>query len=464
MLSRRNLLVGAGAATLLAGGAGVLHLSRLRRDIRAPLLYAYGIYEYANRLQVISGQVDRPGLVNAEDARRQHPDWEGGPLLNREIHMRNLTDHTRREITTANNDTLYTSAVLDISKGPVEVTVPDVVERYLSVAFMDPFNDQIAYIGTRATNGQGGRFWVIGPKQTPDIPDDVTPIFATANDLWMLGRVFVAGQSDLEAARAVQSQIKARPVDPANLGSGFITESSDTPDAATFLALTNEVLGRSPITGHAERAAQFSDFGIQPGNLDAFAALSPAKQFAWGRGIEQVENEVMKVTREERAKTIGWTKPPKILGNYGTNDEVRAGVTIIGFGALTTEEAMYFGGVTDSNGDPLDGTKSYKMVIPASGIPVSAFWSLSMYEEDELQRLYFYENELNRYSINSSSEDLTYQPDGSIVLALQPTRPDDPSLVWMPTPNGPFQCVFRTYLPQASIMSGDWQPPQIIPV
>mgnify|MGYP001799993543 CR=1 FL=1 len=464
MLSRRNLLIGAGAVTLLAGGGGVLYLSRLRRDIRAPLLYAYGIYEYANRLQVISGQVDRPGLFNAEEARKQHPDWTGGPLLNRELHNRYLNDHTRREITTPNNDTLYTSAVLDLSKGPVEVTVPDVVDRYLSIAFMDPFNDQIAYIGTRATNGQGGRFWVIGPGQDVSVPAGVTAIQATANDLWMLGRIFVFGASDLEAARSVQSQIKARPVDPSNLGSSFITESSDTPDPATFLALTNEVLGRSPITGHAERAAQFSDFGIQPGELDAFAALSPIKKLVWERGIAQVENEVLELTRAERAKTIGWTKPPEILGNYGTNDAVRAGVAIVGFGALTREEAMYFGGVTDSNGDPLDGTKSYRMVIPASGIPVRAFWSLSMYEEDELQRLYFYDNELNRYSINSSSEDLTYQPDGSIVLALQPTPPDDPSLVWMPTPNGPFQCVFRTYLPEPAIMSGNWQPPQIVPI
>ena len=285
MLSRRNLLMGAGAVTVLAGGAGLLHLSRLGGDIRAPLLYAYGLYEYASRLQVISGQVDRPGLFDAVAAREQHPDWTGGPLLNREIHMRDLTDHTQRAITTPNNDTLYTSAVLDISKGPVEVTVPDATDRYLSVAFMDPFNDQIAYIGTRATNGQGGRFWVIGPEQTPDIPDDVSPIYATANDLWMLGRVFVAGHSDLDAARAVQAQIRARPVNPNNLGSGFITEASDAPDPATFLALTNEVLGRSPITGHAERAAQFAEFGIQPGRLiSASCRLSTCSPRWWSAG------------------------------------------------------------------------------------------------------------------------------------------------------------------------------------
>jgi len=437
-------------------------MSSLAADIRAPLLYAFGPHEFATRIQILSGQVQGTGFFDPELVKKQYPDWNGEPLINRQLYVRELSGTSSRAITTPNNDTLYTSAVLDLTVGPIEVIAPESRDRYVSIAFMDPFNDLKAYIGTRATEGRGGRFWIIGPGQSVDVPEGVEAIQLESNDIWMLSRVFVAGAEDLDEARAVQSQILVRPVDADIAAKPFLTKPTDQLEAKSFLALTNEILGRNPGAAHTARAAALSDFGIVPGDLDAFDGLPALKKRAWRSAVQQVESKISEQVDAQEKTETGWGTPPPILGNYGANDEVRAGVSLTGFGALTAEEAIYFRTSTDAAGAPLDGTKPYEMVIPAEGVPADAFWSLSMYAVSPDQRFYFYENELNRYAINSKSEGLTIQPDGSIVLALQPDRPNDESHVWMPTPDVRFRCVFRAYLPRQAILDEHWVPPPIV--
>lgn len=463
MISRRSILLGGGTTLALAAGIGLHRLSSISTDIRAPLLYAFGLYEFARRIQILSGQLSGSSQFDADRVEEQIPDWNGEPLINREIHVRELSDPSSRAVTTPNNDTLYTSAILDLTAGPVEVVAPESRERYVSIAFMNPFNDQVAYIGTRATDGRGGRFWVVGPGHSSDVPDDVTPIRVKSNDLWMLGRVFVAGEDDLADARAVQSQISARAVNPAKPVRHFVTKPPERADAKSFLALTNEILARNPAASHTARASIFEAFGIIPGRLDAFEGLSPDKKFAWSRAVDQVEDKIMAQVKADEKNAIGWTTPPRILGNYGTNDTIRAGTALVGFGALTVDEAVYYNSSTDAAGTPLNGDQTYRMVLPAAGVPTDAFWSLSMYAISSDQRLFFYENELGRFSINSHSDGLLFQPDGSIILAFQRERPSDPSLVWMPTPEGAFKCVFRAYLPGRAIREGRWTPPPIVP-
>ncbi|MEO0344976.1 MAG: DUF1254 domain-containing protein [Pseudomonadota bacterium] len=462
MISRRSVLIGGGALAALSGGAGLYQIYSIAEDVRAPLLYAFGPHEFARRIQILSGQVPGTRLFESQPAKSQYPDWGGGPLVNRELHNRELSDASSRAITTPNNDTLYTSAVLDLSAGPVELFAPDSRDRYVSIAFMDPFNDLVAYIGSRATEGRGGRFWIIGPGQSVDVPQDAELIRLEANDVWMLGRIFVAGAKDLDDARSVQSQIRVRPVHPSGTTRPFLTTPSERPDAGNFLALTNEILGRNQDAAHTARAVAFEDFGISPGDLDTFKYLPALKKRIWTRGVTEIEGRISSQVEAFEKTQTGWTTPPPILGAFGTNDEVRAGTALTGFGALTAEEAVYFRSTTDDSGALLDGNQVYRMVLPAEGVPTKAFWSISMYATSADQRFYFYENELNRYAINSHSDDLSFQPDGSIVFAFQRKRPNNASDVWMPTPDAHFKCVFRAYLPGQSILDRLWVPPPLI--
>src|ERR1043166_677840 len=79
-------------------------------------------------------------------------------------HGRTLIDHTRRVVTTPNNDPLYSRTILDLSVGPVAIHVPDTNGRYYSLAFYDVFSNGFAYVGGRLPRTRGGGHPVGGPR------------------------------------------------------------------------------------------------------------------------------------------------------------------------------------------------------------------------------------------------------------------------------------------------------------
>ena len=117
-------------------------------------------------------------------------------------HNPNLVDHTFRAITTPNNDTLYSTIYMDLSQGPVSLTLPASGARYLSVALMDAYTNNFAILGTRTTGTKGGTFKIVGPADSADGPRVVR---SPTNHVWALARILVTGPEDLEAARLVQA-------------------------------------------------------------------------------------------------------------------------------------------------------------------------------------------------------------------------------------------------------------------
>ena len=83
--------------------------------------------------------------------------------LNTLQHARQLADHNSRWVTAPNNDTLYSSANLDLRSGPVRIDVPDFGSRYYSIALVDAFTNNFAYIGKRTTGTHAGSYLVAGP-------------------------------------------------------------------------------------------------------------------------------------------------------------------------------------------------------------------------------------------------------------------------------------------------------------
>jgi hypothetical protein len=60
-----------------------------------------------------------------------------------------------------------------------------------------------------------------------------------------------------------------------------------------------------------------------------------------------------------------------------------------GLRAMEPAEAVYPSAEADNRGDFLNGERRYSLHIPVGGIPVDAFWSLSMYALMPDGRLFF---------------------------------------------------------------------------
>ena len=110
-----------------------------------------------------------------------------------------------------NRDVLYTFAVLDLSKGPEILGVPNMATRYYDIEFVDLRGVDYAYVSSRTTT-QGGNYLISGPGWHGTVPNGVTQIASPDNTVFLVGRVLVYNQSDVPAAYNISKQIQLTPL------------------------------------------------------------------------------------------------------------------------------------------------------------------------------------------------------------------------------------------------------------
>lgn len=120
-----------------------------------------------------------------------------------------------------------------------------------------------------------------------------------------------------------------------------------------------------------------------------------------------------------------------------------------GWGGNPQRGAMYFSATPERN----DGKIAYTLTM-AKDVPVEAFWSVSVYNEDG----FFTPNDLNAYSFNSVTAE--HNDDGTVTIHFggDPSSPN-----YLPITTG-WNYVVRCYLPGWQIIEGNWTPPAPEPV
>ena len=115
--------------------------------------------------------------------------------------------------TGVNHDTLMTGGVLDLSKGPQVLHVPEMAGRYFSVQFTDPSkNTNFAYVGTRTAGTQAGDYLITRSGWNGQAPNGMTQISSPNNSVLVFGRVLVLSDSDVATAYALSKQIQLTPL------------------------------------------------------------------------------------------------------------------------------------------------------------------------------------------------------------------------------------------------------------
>lgn len=386
----------------------------------------------------------RPFLPNGEPARR-----------------RALIDHTARDVTTPNNDTLYVATWLDLHRTPMRIQVPKVGGgRYWSIALLDIFTNSFSVL-SRQHDGEGPvDVVVVGPEWTGPVPTGRV-IRAPSNDVQVLGRFLVNGADDAPAVHRVQDGLAFTPVAAGAKPLPQWVAVTTSKDPANFLAVVNEMLSRNPVP-QAEQAAfaGWADLGLGGGAF-AFARVGPEVQAAW-RARLPVLHEALRIGLRHGARQVsGWGVPAPHVGAFGTDTNLRAAVAFGGLGALTSTEAIYLNLETTPDGQTLDGSRRWKLVVPS--LQSSAFWSLSMYEKDADGRLFFADNALHRYSIGDRTPGVRRASDGSIELLLQHDAPPEAGN-WLPAPKGAYAITLRVYEPGEAMRKGEAALPRLIAV
>ena len=101
----------------------------------------------------------------------------------------------------------------------------------------------------------------------------------------------------------------------------------------------------------------------------------------------------------------GWLYWTSNAGNYGTDYEQRAMVTLIGPGLNFPQDPVYPFAEKDADVKEFDGSARKYVVRFEKGRmpPVKGFWSLTMYDKD----FFFVPNPINRYSVSQRSTFVT---------------------------------------------------------
>lgn len=409
-------------------------------------------------------------FVTMEVTRRQTislpPDVKPGfGPANQFHHIRTFPPADFRTVVRPNFDTLYSSAWVDLTTGPVTLSVPDSGDRYYMLPMLDMWTDVFASPGKRTTGTGPQKFVLTGPGYRGELPDGAMVIPAPTPYVWIIGRTQTNGPADYAAVGEFQDGLRITPL-------GGPTPAADPADVDTeplhvvnslsgidYLSYAAEVLKVSP--AHASdfsQLARLATLGIVPGQSFDPSGFDAGEldeiQAGAAEGLAAIEGALTSMG----TPVDGWVSFTDTMGVYGNFYLKRALVALAGLGANPPEDAIYPLLRADADGDPVDGSTDYVLHFDAEGLPpVSAFWSVTMYDAEGFQAA----NELDRFAIGDRDA-LTFNPDGSLDLYLQHENPGpDKVSNWLPAPRGPLGVTMRLYAPKHDALVCAWTPPPL---
>jgi hypothetical protein len=374
--------------------------------------------------------------------------------LNAFVHARMLVNARFRAITTPNNDTLYSQAFVDLTRGPVTLTIPDVGARYQSVAVMDMYTNNNAVLGRRTPGGAPGTWTLVGPGAPA--PAGARVVRVATPHAWLLARTLVDGPGDLDAAHKAQDGLTLTGPEAPYLPVAGLRAArwSEYFRSADLLLASDPPPTKAGLAGFAALKARAPTF--DPAALGADAAIVDA-------GVAKAK-AILAGASAHSLFEQGWQYPKPDLGNFGDDIVYRAIVAVAAIAALVPEEAMYLR-ARGEDGVLFHGDGLYRLSLPAA-LPVDAFWSLTMYEATADGQFFFTDNPIDRFSIGDRTPGITRSAGGALDVWISRTDPGGArSSNWLPAPKaGPFAMILRAYLPRPELLDGRYRVPAITAV
>jgi hypothetical protein len=429
---------------------------------RSAYLWGWPMVNLHNR-RVIMGKVPEPGYM-------------GGivPVAppNQLAMLHDYVAPEERLVACPNQDVVYGFGLLDFSREPAVIQVPDFGDRFWVYQVVDQRTDSFAQLG-KMYGTKPGFYLLAGPDWEGSVPSGILEVFRARTTLGVVvPRVFKDDTpEDTRAVQPVISKIMMYPLSrftgrqqtkdwisaPEFPSAAQGDEETKWVDPQTFFDLLPVVLQEVPPLPGEEALYQNmrsvldaakTDPGLHAAlvtsALDADKSLiAPLFQFH-NYGIPLPHNWT---TQNNGAK-------------FGTDYFTRAAVAKSNIFVNAPNETKYFYQDFDDNGRQLNGAHSYTVTFaPGALPPVRGFWSLTLYN----QHHFFSPNELKRYSVGTKNKTLERASDGSLTVYVQSTAPaGDRRANWLPAPKDDFVLYIRSYWPEDAILNGRWTPPAVV--
>ena len=390
-----------------------------------------------------------------------------------------LKDHTLTDIARPNNDSFYTSALLDLRGVPIIMDLPAFDSKYVSlmVTAYDHYVDvpkatrngdfrkleKILFYSDRTEgyNGEPVQGVDMIYKTTGDFVSAVFRIMPHANDPERFNKIVeTIGTIKIQTLSEYQGEEPkiAKEIDFPKVGQT---------DLDVFKNNLLEVM-----------QFVFNHISFDPNDeedqavLEAYKPLDivPGKEFnpdgikidgeRFYSSAEQIQQEYLgKLSDPNLFKVMA----PKMFKTKGLTDlETILTVSIIGPIGLPMEEAMY-PAVTTNNGEPMNAINDYIIKMTKNQLPpAGAFWSLTLYDK---ANGFLIPNDRKKYSVGENAG-FKLNADGGIEIYITAEKPDgvhDEN--WLPInrQDQEIDIILRIYVPDMEKME-TWTPPKAMKI
>ncbi len=247
-----------------------------------------------------------------------------------------------------NDDTLYSTAFLDLRAGPQLLHVPSMSGRYVNFQLLDMYTNTIADIGVLTDGRHGGTYALVGPGWHGTIPKGDVRIDVPTPDAWLLGRTQVKGPADLLTAVELEAQYSLTALSGHGSGTtgGPSTLACPAPalPSSTSLGflddLEKDMAADPPLAVDGPVVRAMAAAGIGTGRAPIATSSRNAAQYrrALGLGAHLLPGGV------GGGSTTIWTGYDQAaVGSYGTDYLERARVAKETLGTQVPAQAVYLG-------------------------------------------------------------------------------------------------------------------------
>ena len=387
-----------------------------------------------------------------------------------------------RTVNLINNDTLYTAGVVNLSHGPLVLTIPPTKVTY-SILPLSVFGHVVPVSIPSQTPGH---YALVLRGWHGTLPAGVTKITVPYPvTFWNVRSDFYSSTGVNMTAQAYAFRAAVRLASlaeyEANPDSGPVTIKPAAAFALSFKVAQDTAATLTPTLYLRETQRAVHSATTQPLTTSdlllkaAFDHDFAAAQQAARRGnpvpLARIDAAVRRAYRALVANYTGHTGPTNWVhftnfAEWGTTAQDfldRAGESEFCQICNNITAAGYWTAFTDGAGRTLNGARhTYRLTFPAGQIPqAKRFWSVTAYLPRTLELV---PNRADKYLVARYTPGLVTNPDGSITITMAPTRPAGvPMANWLPVPRRQFVVAMRAYGPTGNTANPNYAPPAITP-
>lgn len=377
-----------------------------------------------------------------------------------------------------NDDTIYAEAFLDVSNGPVILTIPAYANRY-SILQLDVYGNIFSTALSANPPSNGGVYGFVERGSYDQLPEGVIRVelpYAFTTIAIRIDKYSSTNEDHIAAANEFRSKLRMQTladydpdgdsgktlVLPLFLFSPSVKLMADEglakwPEA--FLTTLQEAMASpatQPLTADDRALVQRFDtlFAVARSVVDHDSGPLTAII----RGAQAAQAAIINRWQSHRGPT-NWIHFDNV-GHWGTNYLDRAALTEYIQVGNDRKAAYYANAFVDASGLPLDGASfAYTITFTKEALPeYQRFWSMTAYTPEAIELV---PNALDKYVVASYTPGLVTAEDGSVTIYVQAEQPKGNTANWLPVPKSHFSLLFRVYGPLGSALAGTYVPPKI---